>query len=319
MGVLIVYLLFKDQQFPEFIKDLKNANWIWAFLSAVLILISHFFRALRWQLMIIPIATQKPKLLHAFNALMIGYLANLVIPRAGEIARCAVLSKKENIKVTALIGTVIAERIIDLMMLFLLIIISFFLYADLIVSFIKEFNLYAFISTDKLIWIGLIILFSIIIILLFRHFGSNSTLYKKLSEIGIQLKEGVLSIQKVNKPILFFFYTAIIWIFYILSSLICFKVLQETSFLDVSAALLTVIAGSFGMIAPIQGGIGAYHFMVTETLALLNIDKKAGLEFATIIHASQTIAVIIFGLFALILEINFKTIPHEPKQSDHTT
>lgn len=103
---------------------------------------------------------------------------------------------------------------------------------------------------------------------------------------------------------------------YILSSYLCFGVLKETSFLNFSAALLTVIAGSFGMIAPIQGGIGAYHFMVTETLALLNVNKKVGLEFATIIHAAQTVSVIIFGIIALILEFTFRKVKHEPKQSE---
>jgi len=316
LGVFIVYILFKDQHFPDFLKDLKGANWIWAVISAVATMIAHFFRALRWQLMIVPIATQKPSLLHTFNALMIGYFTNLLIPRAGEITRCAVLSKKENISVTSLIGTVITERIIDLVVLVILILISFLLYADLVFSFLKSLNLNTENFSDKLLLIGILVAFTILVFLIFRYFRNKSALLKKLFNLINQFKDGLLSIKKIKKPITFCIYTLVIWVFYILSSYLCFGVLKETSFLNFSAALLTVIAGSFGMIAPIQGGIGAYHFMVTEALALLSINKKIGLEFATIIHAAQTVSVIIFGLIALILEVTFRKVKHEPKQSE---
>lgn len=316
VGIFIVYLLFKNQNFSELIKDLKTANWWWVTISAIVIIISHFFRALRWQIMIVPIASKKPSLFHTFNALMIGYLTNLIIPRAGEITRCAMLSKKENIPITALIGTVIAERIIDLVILLGLILISLFLYSDLILSFLDGLNLNPESYTNQLIWIGILIAVIGLLWLMFRYFKNKSALLKKLFNLANQFKDGLLSIKKVEKPIAFCFYTLVIWMFYILSSYLCFKALQKTSSLDLSAALLTVIAGSFGMIAPIQGGIGAYHFMVTEALALLNINKKTGLEYATIIHAAQTVSVIIFGLIALILEFNFKKINHESEQSE---
>lgn len=317
VGVFIIYILFKDKNFPDFIKDLEGANWIWAVFSAAAVILSNLFRALRWQLMIVPIAVKQPRLINTFNALMIGYLTNLVIPRAGEISRCAVLSKKENIPVTSLIGTVITERIIDLLMLFGLILISLLLYADLVFSFLEGLNLNKESLTDKLIWIGIFVLFIVLGFLLFKYLKDKSVLLKRIFKLINQLKDGLLSIKKIEKPIVFCVYTLAIWALYIFSSYVCFKVLQETELLNFSAALLTVIAGSFGMIAPIQGGIGAFHFMVTEALALLNINKKIGLEYATIIHAAQTFAVIIFGFFALILEFNFNKTNHAPKQSEN--
>lgn len=316
VGVSIVYILFKDQHFPDILKDLETANWFWAILSAIAVIVANIFRALRWQLMIEPIAKEKPKFFHTFNALMIGYLTNLVLPRAGEITRCALLSKKENISITALIGTVITERIIDLVMLFGLILVALTLYSELVYSFLDRLNLNTQIFTDKLIWVAVLAIILAIIFLIFRYLKAKSTLFGRFSKLLIQLKDGLLSIKKIKEPFTFSLYTLLIWAFYILSSYLCFNVLQQTATLDYAAALLTVIAGSFGMIAPIQGGIGAFHFMVTETLALLNINKQVGLEFATIIHAAQTVAVIIFGLIALILEFSLKSVQHEPKQSE---
>lgn len=314
VGIFIIYLLFKNQNFSELFKDIKSANWWWAVFSAIVVIISHLFRALRWQLMIAPIALKKPILYLTFNALMIGYLTNLVIPRAGEFTRCAVLSKKDNIPITSLIGTVITERIVDLLVLLGLIVVSLLLYSDLVFSFLRGLNLSPQNFTYQIIFIGILVLSTVIIVLILKYLKSKSVSKNKFFYFINQLKDGVLSIKKIEKPLLFCVYTAVIWLFYILSSYLCFKALQQTSSLDLSAALLTVISGSFGMIAPIQGGIGAYHFMVAETLVLLGVAKKAGLEFATIIHATQTLSIIFFGLIALILEFNSKKTNHEPKQ-----
>lgn len=310
IGLSILYFLFKDQYNPNFFTDLQHANWNWAIFSAFLVLISHFFRALRWRLMITPLQGIKPKLSNTFNALMVGYLANLVVPRAGEVARCVLLAKREKLNSISLLGTVIAERIVDLLMLIFLIMIGFVANAELFISFIQKLNLLVFTKNINLFIISIIMISFLGLLALLFYFKKSSNILLKVKYLGNLLKDGVLAIKEIKAPFLFFTYTLIIWILYILSTLVCFKVLAETSFLGLSASILTVIAGSLGMIAPIQGGIGAYHFMVTEVLALLNINKSIGLEFATIIHASQTLVVIIFGLLALILGFNFNKNIH---------
>ena len=304
IGLSILYFLFKNQYNPNFFTDLQHANWNWAIFSAFLVLVSHLFRALRWRLMITPLQGVKPKISNTFNALMLGYLANLVVPRAGEVARCVMLAKKENLNSISLLGTVIAERIVDLLMLVFLILVGFIFNVDLFISFIQQLNLLAFIQNINLFIISGIVVCIFILFALLFYLKKSSNILLKVKYLGNLLKDGVLAIKEIKAPFLFFTYTLIIWILYILSTLVCFNVLAETSFLGLSASILTVIAGSLGMIAPIQGGIGAYHFMVTEVLALLNINKSIGLEFATIIHASQTLVVIIFGLLALILGFN---------------
>ncbi len=305
-GVSILYFLFKGQYNPDFFTDLKRANWIWAAAAGILVLISHIFRALRWQLMIIPLAKQRPLFLNVFNALMVGYLTNLILPRAGEILKCGLLAKKERVNFTALIGTVIAERMLDLLMLLLLIFIAAFIYAPVLFPFLQTLDMLAFFKSDQ--FIGSIVVLSLVIILIFfiRRFKSDHVVLSKLKDLFSKLKEGFLSIKGVKSPVLFMVYTLAIWVFYVLSSYVGFRLFVGTANLDLPAAVLTVIAGSLGMMAPIQGGIGAFHFMVTACLRVVGVSKSTGLEYATILHASQTLVVIIFGLIGLALGFNYK-------------
>ncbi|TKC00609.1 lysylphosphatidylglycerol synthase transmembrane domain-containing protein [Pedobacter cryophilus] len=311
IGLSIVYFLFKNQYHPDLFADLKSANWNWAFGSAFFVMAAHFFRALRWQLMIASITETKPKLAHTFNALMVGYLINLAVPRAGEIARCAILAKKEKLNMVSLLGTVIAERVIDLLMLLILVLTSLFIYADLLISLFQKLNFSSFLQSDKWLWLVLLLIVFLGLFLFLNYSKGKKGVFIRINRLFNKFKTGVLSVKKINNPFLFVVYTYAIWLFYILSSLIGFNVLQETSILGFSAAILTVIGGSLGMIAPIQGGLGAFHFMVTEVLAILNINKAAGLEYATIIHAAQTLAVIIFGFLGLILGFKINNTAHE--------
>ncbi|MEO5909647.1 MAG: lysylphosphatidylglycerol synthase transmembrane domain-containing protein [Pelobium sp.] len=301
IGIGIIYFAFKDQLNASFFQDLKNANWKWTVFSGCSILIAHFFRSLRWSLMIDPEETIKPKIHNVFAALMIGYSANLIIPRAGELARCVWLSKKEKLNTLSLIGTVIAERIIDLLSLIIVILFAAIIYSDFFSIWMYNFNLKSiFEHYQKL----LLIFISIAIILVLVYFlfaKKQQKLINKLNQLYQQLMKGVYAIAKIKKKGFFIIYTLMIWVFYILSSYFCFKVFTETAILGYGAAVLSVVAGSFGMIVPIQGGIGAYHLIVTECLVLLKIDKTIALEFATVLHAVQTLIVIIVGLLAVIL------------------
>jgi hypothetical protein len=140
----------------------------------------------------------------------------------------------------------------------------------------------------------------------------------KIRKIILQLKEGVLASREIKRPFLFVFYTVWIWVFYTLSSFIGFKLFAATKSLDFYSAMFTVVGGSFGMIAPIQGGIGAFHFMVSECLRFLGINPGIGLAYATIIHAAQTLTVIVIGFLSLILGFNFNiSLDNEKQQSNH--
>ncbi len=305
-GIAITYYLFKTYYTPAFIQDLKSVSVFWVIVSTFLATLANFFRALRWQLMITPLEKRKPKLFTVFNAVMVGYLVNLALPRAGELARCAFVAKKEKMNTLSLIGSVIAERVFDLVLLMLIVAISLFLYANVILTFLKPIDLSTILSKKLPIIAILALCFVLVIFLLVRLSKAKNPFIQKVIAFILKLKEGLLSVKDIEKPQLFILYTFMIWFFYITSTYIGFMMLKETSILDFSASILTVVAGSFGMIAPIQGGIGAYHFMVSKCLILLGIGGTAALVFATILHASQTITVVVLGFLALIPKIGTK-------------
>ncbi len=300
-GLAITYYLFKTQYHSNFIDDLNKTKKSWIVISSITVLLAHYLRALRWKLLIAPLEQGKPSTINVFNALMIGYLMNLVLPRAGEIARCAWLSRKEKLSTLSLIGTVITERIIDLVALGIIVLIGLGLYFKIILQFTERLQLIDLLLSKSYILILVFILLLISIFIVYKIFTSKTALSIKIKGFIIQLKDGLLSLKNMKQPFLFTFYTIVIWCLYIASSYFGFKMLQETIELNFADALLTVIAGSFGMIAPIQGGIGACHFMVSQCLVLLNINAEIALVYATIIHASQTLLVIIFGILAFIM------------------
>lgn len=268
-------------------------------------MLANVFRAWRWQLMINPVAKSKVPLLSVFNALMLGYLVNLALPRAGELARCAWLAKKEHINTAELIGTVVAERIFDVLVLFALVLCALFLFQDLFIN-LFEFDS-AVLFTHKSMWIASIIaaIFLLFIVFFSLLIKKKHPLIAGVKMVSEKFWSGVLSVKRVKDRLGFTVLTLAIWFFYVASNYFAFKMLHQTELLSFSDAILCVVAGSFGMIAPIQGGIGAFHFMVTKCLTFLGTSSTPALVFATVLHASQTLVTAIFGLLALLPKIAF--------------
>lgn len=266
---------------------------------------AHIFRAYRWRLMIAPITKNKIPFLSVFNALMVGYLVNLALPRAGELARCAWLNKREHINTAELIGTVIAERIFDVLALLILVLCVLFLYQDLFLNLLQFDSTVLF--TERSQWIAfaftiICLLFIAIIIVLVKK---KHPFINTIKRVVQKLWSGFLSAKKMKNRFGFTILTLAIWFFYTASSYSALKMLHQTELLNFTDAILCVVASSFGMIAPIQGGIGAFHFMVTKCLTLLGIAYTPALVFATVLHASQTLVIAIFGLFVFLPKLHF--------------
>lgn len=300
LGILAVYLVFKEQNQQQIFTEIKNANYYWVALSAGMVLVAHFVRALRWQMLIT--ALGKPVKLNAtFYALMVGYLANLAFPRLGEVSRCGVLTKKVNLSFTQLFGTVITERLVDLISLLLVTLLTIALQYQLIFVFLNQllnatkFNFTAFL-------IALISFFVLVAFIywLIKKNNSHKWVLKSLTFLT-DLKKGLSSILILKKPWLFVGYTALIWALYISSVYVAFFTLQATNHLGIAAAFCVIVFGSLGMIAPVQGGIGTFHFMVIKALQFYGIDGASGITLATLMHSSQTIIIIGFGFLSLFL------------------
>ncbi len=320
LGILIFWMVYRDQDFDHIKSVLSNkVNYFWIVVSLFLGLLSHISRTIRWNLMIEPLG-RKPRMLNTFLAVMVGYLMNLALPRMGEISRCGVLARYEKISFTKLIGTVVIERLIDVLMLLILLLVVVLTQFGQVLEFLNnnpEVNakLQKVIFSPVLIG-GFLILFAVLWIS--RHKIRGSAFVKKIISFVGQFVEGLKSIQKMKNKGAFIFHSVFIWVLYFLMLYCVFFSFGFTSHLTPLAGLTVFVFGSFGMVAPVQGGIGAWHFMVIEALALYGVDRADGKVFALLAHGSTTIMLIVLGLIGLLVLPFVNERPDtEPIESSH--
>jgi len=250
-----------------------------------------------------------PSLKRTTYSLMVGYFANLAFPRLGEVTRCGALSKAEAIPFNKLLGTVIVERFIDVISLLLCMFLAAVIEYKRLGNFFSE-NIFkpAIEKTEQLIKSPLAIIISLtlvaVIIFIVIYFLKKSK--QKGTESGfVKLLNGLItglrSVANLKKPWLFIFHSVFIWFLYYLGVYVCFFALPVTSGLGYGAALFLLVAGGLGMSAPVQGGIGAYHLLVSQGLMLYGLSQQDGLTFATLLHALSLMLVILFGIASLLL------------------
>lgn len=307
LGILLLYLAFKGIDFNSLVQHLKSANYYWVILSLVFASIGYLSRAMRWRLLIEPL-NYKPSVQNVFYALMFGYFANLALPRLGEISRCGALTRTDRIPMDSLIGTVLIERAIDLIVLLLLLFIIFIAKIESFGMFIKE-NVFIPIS-KKIIhtvdfsiyyWL-LIVLLLTLAISLFYYFRKKFKRVKvilKIRRIIRGIISGVKTVTKMKNRKAFLFHTFIIWLMYFLMTYVVIFSIPATQNLTPIDGLFLLVIGGLGMAAPVQGGIGAFHWIIASGLSLYGISKTEGLAFATIQHESQVFLVLIFGVISV--------------------
>ncbi|MGI8893540.1 MAG: lysylphosphatidylglycerol synthase transmembrane domain-containing protein [Bacteroidia bacterium] len=314
IGLLLLYLAFKGKDINQMFRDIMNARFGWIILSILFGLAAFISRAIRWKMLLEPLG-YKPKVSNTFNSMMVGYLANFAIPRLGEVTRCTVLAQKEKIPFNVLFGTVIVERAVDLIMLVLSLILASLLELNPIGNFIFREIVYPIIEKVQsfynpiiiiIVIAGILIIVAIVYSILRRSekfSGIIPTFYKQLTG----LTEGIKSVFKMKNTALFFVHTFFIWTMYFFMSYVCFFSLDETSVLGFKAGVFILVIGGIGMAAPVQGGIGVYHLLVQQGLLMFGIDAQSGLTYATIVHTSQTLMILLMG--ATSLGVLFMTKP----------
>jgi uncharacterized protein (TIRG00374 family) len=301
-GVTIFWLIYKDIDIEMIKSVLKNdVNYFWVWISLIIGVFSHISRAIRWNYLIEPMGS-RPRLSNTFMAVMFGYLMNLVLPRMGEISRCGVLARYEKIPFMKLIGTVLTERIIDITVLMLFTLVAFISQFGRILQLFRnnpEMKENAVrLITSPYLW-GLIFLF-ILTIVIFRKKIVQSRVYKRIEHTIGHLREGLISIKYVRKKGAFIFHSFLIWVLYYLMLYSAFFAFDFTAGLSPFAALTTFVMASFGMAAPVQGGLGTWHFMTKESLALYGISNENGIIFAFVAHTTMTLLIIVLGLISML-------------------
>ena len=265
----------------------------------------YVIRVLRWQ-MLIKVMRYETKFHHVLAALSISYFVSFIIPRLGEITRCLYLKKQHRIPFLELAGTVIIERIMDIVCLLILLLITLMVQFNEIIEFVKTTIFYPLyhISTKGLKeHITLIILLIVICLSLgYLFYYSRKRVPSFILHFVVGLKNGLVSISNLKQKKLFILYTFLIWVCYYLMTYFWFFVFAETSALTWGACLSIVAIGTIGRSLPIQGGgMGAYHFLVTGVAVLYGLNNDWAKALATLIHAGQVVVTFAMGLLGLFI------------------
>lgn len=292
LGIILVWYSLSKISFQELLRYFKDANYFYISLGLLFGLLSHLSRAYRWKFMIEPMGYSL-RMPNSVMAVFAAYLINYTIPRAGEIARGTILTNYEGVPFEKGMGTIVAERIADMLVMVLIIIITLFLeFAFIYEFFSARFNLFKII-------LGGVILFGLAILLLIFIKRSTSKLAIKIKTFVNGLIEGAMSIFKMKKKWAFIFHTLFIWAMYLLMFYVTTFALEETTNLPMTAILLGFISASFS-IAATNGGIGSYPVAVYIAFSMFAIAKEPSIAFGWIMWSSQTLMIIVLGGLSLI-------------------
>ena len=309
-SIILLWFAFRGVKFSELLVYLKKANYIFIIISFFIGLLAFIIRGLRWTLIIKSMGYNN-KNINSINTVSSSYFFNLIFPRAGEVVRCTTMSKLENIPFDKLLGTVILERIIDLLVLFLISIIVFIIERDSILNFIEEILKLRNNNNDETSYtFVIVILLSIsFLIFFFRKNILKSSLFIKVKSFLKGVTQGISSIKDINKKGYFIILTLCIWLCYFFMIYTVFFSFEEMASFSIKEAVILLLIGGLAMIVPVQGGIGAYHIAIKIALTFFGISEVLSLSFATIVHTTQTLVAIIFGGIAfIIISLNIKSI-----------
>jgi len=322
LGLAILYYVFRNEDIGQLWQNIKNANYAWIGVTFVISMLAHYARAYRWNLLIKQTG-QTVTNGEAYLALLAGYGANLVLPRMGELTRCAVLKKRQHVSFDTTLGTVVAERLFDFLCLVFLLIATVIWQYDILFDFITSL-LSSMVSNQEhvmglLFVLAALCLLSVTILFLLRkqiialYNRSQHGFMLKLRSFARGLSEGVYSMYQLPNKSSFIISSVFIWVCYYFMAYLIFFALPSTSSLSMGAGMAILVMGAFGVAAPVQGGIGAYHWIVSQTLLLYGLNESDGKTYATLAHGSQMALTIMFSLVSYAI-----IVLKSPKTDDRT-
>lgn len=308
IGVVLVWLSFKSvwADKDKIIESFQSANYVWVAISLIISFLSHFLRAYRWNYLLKPTG-HSVTLFNATADVLVGYFANYGLPRMGEITRCTLATKYDNVPFEIALGTVITERIIDMLLMILIFVLTlifqFSQLQELTITYIYNplINKLDGMTQNPfklLILIGILILCVILFFILRKKYGS--LLKGKLGAIISGFAKGLSSIKDMENKFQFIVLSILIWAAYFYSLYACFYVFSDTARLGHSECLALLLFGTFGVVLS-PGGLGAYPAIVSALLMYYGINQIAAFSFPWISWTSQFVMIIVLGLLSLIL------------------
>ena len=297
LGVFLVWYSYYNtspEDRKEIFRYIREADLFWVAISVVIGILSHISRAVRWNYLLEPLG-YRAKIWNNIFFILIAYFANLGIPRSGEVLRATALATYEKVPFQKGFGTIVTERVIDLLMLLLIIFIALLSQTNIILTYLKANGIGL---TATLILVAAGVLFLFVFLAFLRR--SSSRLAIKLKDLVKGLLDGVMSIFKMKNKWLFIFHTLFIWGAYVAMFWVIKFTVIETIPLNLSEFLVAFIAGAFAM-STTNGGIGLYPIAVSKALSIYGVSAVSGDAFGWIMWIAQTLMVVVFGAISFLL------------------
>ena len=304
LGGLGFYTLYRDTDWGELAKTLRTGVDYPVLLFSLLFgLMSNLCRGLRWELLVRPIATDgaPPRRINAICTVLGSYTVNMGIPRSGEVWRCVEMERREDLPFTGLFGTLIVDRLIDVCMLGMILVVIILSSTDFFLNYyiahpeLKE-GLMQFIHSP---W------FIVLLIVGFLGLGAFIALLyyypkSRLAQFFIQIGQGMVSIRRMPQRGKFLLLTALIWVGYFCYFYFALFAFEATSHLPLSVASIAFAMSSMSVIVPVQAGMGAWHAAVILTFTTFGMAEQPAKDFAFIVHTAQTLWITLVGLIAIL-------------------
>lgn len=304
----ILFYMYRDFDFAEAGRVFREMNVWWLLATLIPITLSHVIRGLRWLITLEPLG-YRPKAADSIDSIFIAYASNVLVPRVGEVSRCAVLTKYDGVPFSKALGTLVAERLVDMLLVVLFVCVVLLTQMGVFASFFAETG------TNEDVIIGLftspktyllILGFVVVVAILWLVFR-RTVFYSKLAAQVRNFVDGLLSLRTMHRKGLFLFYTVSIWICYFLEFYLSFYCFPFSAELGVVKAMVIFAAISLAIVIPTPNGAGPWHFVVISMMTLYGVSGSDASAFALIVHAFQTLGVILLGAYGWVaLQIRHK-------------
>lgn len=305
LAFVLLYFAFRGVKWEDFINGIRSCRFQWILVSMAASILAFVIRGLRWRLVMLPL-NPSITVREAYDGVTVAYLTNFALPRAGELARCGVISATGKASFEAVLGTVVLERSWDmisyLIILFLVLIAGESSFRQFVTDEVWQPAVHSF--SFNILWVvGLVLAVAVagcILIYRYRDRLRRYRFFDKMSGIVRGLLNGLASGLKMKGKWMFLLYTVLLWFCYWLMSYTTILAFPQVAGLNWADALFLMVVGGLGWIVPVQGGIGAYHFVLSLAMAsIYSIPKTSGVIFATISHESQALTMLVCGALSL--------------------
>ena len=308
LGGAILWWMYRGFEWQEIRTALtSDMRWGWMLLSFPFGILAQVFRGLRWRQMLSPMG-ENPRRLSCINAVFLSYASSLVVPRVGEVLRCGYLTRYEGTRMSRALGTVVTERVVDVVLILALTLFTVVWQVPVFVRFMNRtgMSLESILSGFSLTGYLVTGLCAVVVLAMMWYIMQHFHVFDRGREALRGLLDGLLSIRDVEHKTLFWLYSIGIWVAYYLHFYLTFYCFSYTQDLGPVVALVAFVVGTFAVIVPTPNGAGPWHFAVKTVLMLFGVAAADGAMFVLIVHSIQTLLVAVLGVFALSYRLKAK-------------